>query len=163
MCEEEVATVTLVPCQHKFCPGNKLNYHHYHCYYGCLLLSLLFICLDCCKRMKRCSECRKTIEKKIGLSESLIFIDHTHQLIISIADTSTTDTAVLSPVGAGPPGSSAPISATPPGPSICEICCENPRNTVLTCGHQFCSNCSQKVDQCPICRKVIMHRIQLFQ
>ena len=46
--------------------------------------------------------------------------------------------------------------------SICEICCEGPRDTVLTCGHQFCNACSQKVDNCPICRKLIQHRIQKF-
>ncbi|XP_019848978.1 PREDICTED: E3 ubiquitin-protein ligase MIB2-like [Amphimedon queenslandica] len=166
ICEKEV-TLRLLPCRHevlctectqraKKCPECKVKLEGIEeispkclmCEEEVATVTLEpcqhKFCPDCCKRMKRCSECRKTIEKKIGLT-----------------DTSTTDTAVISPVGAGPPGSSAPISAT--SPSICEICCENPRNTVLTCGHQFCSNCSQKVDQCPICRKVIMHRIQLFQ
>ena len=57
------------------------------------------------------------------------------------------------------PSSTGTFSPT----NVCEICCENPRNTALTCGHQFCTDCSKKVDNCPICRKFIQHRIMLFQ
>ena len=47
------------------------------------------------------------------------------------------------------------------GPN-CAICLTEPRNTALLCGHQLCWDCAQKVDHCPVCRKFVTHRIQLF-
>jgi hypothetical protein len=44
----------------------------------------------------------------------------------------------------------------------CAICLTEPRNTALLCGHQLCWDCAQRVDHCPVCRKFITHRIQLF-
>ena len=42
---------------------------------------------------------------------------------------------------------------------ICPICMDKQRNTIsLPCKHLFCSECINKVDKCPICRKIIMVR-----
>lgn len=93
-------------------------------------------CPACSQRMKKkCAECKSTIESKIGMPD--------------IPQDTTTPS----------PSSTGTFSPT----NVCEICCENPRNTALTCGHQFCTDCSKKVDNCPICRKFIQHRIMLFQ
>jgi ankyrin repeat protein len=42
-CEDEPATVTLIPCKHQICPG-------------------------CCRRMKKCPDCKQPIHSKLGLS-----------------------------------------------------------------------------------------------
>ena len=44
--------------------------------------------------------------------------------------------------------------------SICPICYENKRNTiVLPCKHLFCDSCTKKImekSECPICRGIIL-------
>ena len=45
----------------------------------------------------------------------------------------------------------------------CAICLTEPRNTALQCGHVLCWECAQRVDNCPVCRKFVSHRIRLFQ
>ena len=45
----------------------------------------------------------------------------------------------------------------------CAICLTEPKDTVLICGHRLCWDCAQKVDNCPVCRKFVTHRIRLFQ
>ena len=45
----------------------------------------------------------------------------------------------------------------------CAVCLTEPKNTALQCGHVLCWDCAQKVDNCPVCRKFVSHRIRLFQ
>ena len=96
---------------------------------------------------KKCAECKQAIESKAGMRK-----------------TNSTPFNYLPLILAEETQASHPQEPTISfSLTLCEICCENRRDTALTCGHQFCLKCSQKVDVCPICRKVIQHRIQLFQ
>jgi hypothetical protein len=36
----------------------------------------------------------------------------------------------------------------------CKLCYSNNINTVLSCEHGFCEKCVEKLDKCPLCRKV---------
>ncbi|CAI8025486.1 E3 ubiquitin-protein ligase mib1 [Geodia barretti] len=90
-------------------------------------------CQECCKRLKVCFECRSPIARKEGLEPE-------HK-----------DSAAQS---------SSPNKETQPS---CAICLTEPRNTALQCGHLLCWECAQKVDNCPVCRKFVSHRIRLFQ
>ncbi|KAK9755337.1 hypothetical protein RND81_01G018700 [Saponaria officinalis] len=45
---------------------------------------------------------------------------------------------------------------------MCPICFTNNRDMAFGCGHRTCGDCSQGLQNCPICRSVIEHRIKLF-
>jgi len=47
---------------------------------------------------------------------------------------------------------------------VCSICLSNPRNVVfLPCGHVCaCSSCSEKLNDCPVCRGVIKNKTAVF-
>lgn len=46
----------------------------------------------------------------------------------------------------------------------CSLCLERPRGLVFNCGHQTCTDCSDKMasSECPFCRTPITARIRLF-
>lgn len=85
-------------------------------------------------------------------------MDKTPVLLVSVVDSHSDP--VRHTESAEPAASSTQPSSSQS--ALCEICCERPRNTALTCGHQFCYECSNKVNNCPVCRKFIQHRIQLY-
>ncbi|KAL9238860.1 hypothetical protein vseg_013232 [Gypsophila vaccaria] len=45
---------------------------------------------------------------------------------------------------------------------MCPICFTNNKDMAFGCGHRTCDDCSQGLQNCPICRSVIEHRIKLF-
>ena len=73
MCQENVCSVTLKPCDHMMCSGllsvllvllvNCLAY----CFQCVLILTFLYVA--CALLMKRCFECKTKITSKIGLDE----------------------------------------------------------------------------------------------
>lgn len=44
----------------------------------------------------------------------------------------------------------------------CVICLEEIRKMIFLCGHGACMNCCKELTNCPMCRKVITKKIQLF-
>jgi hypothetical protein len=45
----------------------------------------------------------------------------------------------------------------------CKICMENLNNTVcVPCGHCFCENCGNNLNECPICRQHIDNIIPIY-
>ncbi|KAH9513467.1 E3 ubiquitin-protein ligase mib2 [Bulinus truncatus] len=44
----------------------------------------------------------------------------------------------------------------------CPICMERHRNRVFQCGHATCGICAESLKNCPICRKPIRQKINLF-
>ena len=45
---------------------------------------------------------------------------------------------------------------------ICPICMESQKNRVFQCGHATCGVCADSLRHCPICRKLIKQKINLF-
>lgn len=45
----------------------------------------------------------------------------------------------------------------------CTVCLSSPTDTVLGCGHMFCSGCAARVAVCPHCRATITQRIRVFR
>ena len=45
---------------------------------------------------------------------------------------------------------------------ICPICMERQKNRVFQCGHATCGICAESLRNCPICRKIIKQKINLF-
>ena len=45
---------------------------------------------------------------------------------------------------------------------LCLVCMERQKNTVFLCGHALCKQCSDSLQVCPMCRKSITKRIQLY-
>jgi len=46
---------------------------------------------------------------------------------------------------------------------LCQICFDQRKQCAFYCGHQFCSSCAHKVNRkCPVCRKFVQGRINLF-
>lgn len=46
--------------------------------------------------------------------------------------------------------------------NMCAICLEKVRNVAFMCGHGTCMECSSSLEVCPMCRKPIVKKIQLF-
>ena len=46
--------------------------------------------------------------------------------------------------------------------TTCSICLENKRNIAFLCGHGTCADCAASLQVCPMCRKPIEQKIQLF-
>ena len=45
----------------------------------------------------------------------------------------------------------------------CPICIESGKvQTAFGCGHRTCSECSEQVSQCPICREPVTNRVRLY-
>eukprot|EP00756_Hemistasia_phaeocysticola_P023310 Hpha_TRINITY_DN15885_c0_g1::TRINITY_DN15885_c0_g1_i1::g.189435::m.189435 len=65
---------------------------------------------------------------------------------------------------------SVPLPGTPTEPdaekegSMCVVCLEGPKNTVLfPCRHLCsCARCSVRMERCPLCRKEIEHRVEVW-
>lgn len=46
--------------------------------------------------------------------------------------------------------------------TLCVVCMERPRDTVLGCGHVFCGDCSRPLHNCPACRQRVAMRTRAF-
>eukprot|EP00117_Sycon_ciliatum_P023024 scpid31426/ scgid5319/ E3 ubiquitin-protein ligase mind-bomb; Mind bomb homolog len=95
-------------------------------------------CTECCVHARKCILCKKAVVK-------------------------TMCNGVEIPRG-GAAGRPAPTAAAavPAEEDSCPICLDNRSNVAFMCGHRTCSECSPKIYECPICRKPITTRIELF-
>ena len=46
--------------------------------------------------------------------------------------------------------------------TMCPVCLDKLKNMVFLCGHGTCQICGDRVSECPICRKIVERRIQLY-
>lgn len=44
----------------------------------------------------------------------------------------------------------------------CPVCYAATKNAVIICGHACCRNCLDKVDTCPVCRKIFNAIFELY-
>jgi len=59
------------------------------------------------------------------------------------------------------PGSRSSRGLSFSDPQMCPVCLSKPRDMALGCGHQTCSECGEKLPDCPICRSPIDIRVKL--
>ncbi|XP_064385292.1 E3 ubiquitin-protein ligase MIB1-like isoform X2 [Halichondria panicea] len=136
------------------------------------------MCAECAQRAKKCPTCKAAVKTISKLSKVCVMCneeeatatvkpcDHTFCPECARRMKTCFECRVLITAKEGLP----PVSATsvhplanPDSESNCPICLTEPKNTAFLCGHQTCWDCAQKVDHCPVCRKFVTHRIQLFQ
>ncbi|XVF16309.1 hypothetical protein REPUB_Repub10bG0020200 [Reevesia pubescens] len=66
------------------------------------------------------------------------------------------------------PEDSSPVSSAPPPPGatydsqVCPICLDNSKDMAFGCGHRTCEECSEDLQNCPICRSPIETKIKLY-
>ena len=46
--------------------------------------------------------------------------------------------------------------------TLCPVCLDRVKNMIFLCGHGTCQMCGDRVSECPICRKTVERRIQLY-
>ena len=46
--------------------------------------------------------------------------------------------------------------------TLCPVCLDRVKNIIFLCGHGTCQMCGDRMSECPICRKTIERRIQLY-
>ncbi|CAF0788949.1 unnamed protein product [Didymodactylos carnosus] len=133
ICDESAASILFEPCKHKVA------------------------CYECCLKMKRCVLCQLAIEHKyqpdgqsIAMTPSLLApsskpqqqtqrhgsVDKLKELESKVQELEDSN--------------------------LCSICMERQRNVAFLCGHTACSECSQPLKTCHICRKQIMKKINLY-
>ncbi|XP_059145038.1 E3 ubiquitin-protein ligase MIB2-like [Physella acuta] len=99
-------------------------------------------CIDCCVKMKKCIECKEIIDQK-----------------------RTQDGQVVNPSEFASPSEEALLKKRLQeleDTINCPICMERQRNRVFQCGHATCGTCAESLKICPICRKQIKQKINLF-
>lgn len=134
------------------------------------------LCSHCAQRAKKCPKCRvvvKTISKLVKMClmcgnepATVTLRPCAHQFCPGCARRMKACfecKAQISQKEGLPPESPQTAPPSPASSANCAICLTEPRNTAFLCGHQLCWDCAQKVDHCPVCRKFVTHRIQLFQ
>ncbi|XP_064385276.1 E3 ubiquitin-protein ligase mind-bomb-like isoform X1 [Halichondria panicea] len=136
------------------------------------------MCAECAQRAKKCPTCKAAVKTISKLSKVCMMCneeeatatvkpcDHTFCPECARRMKTCFECPVLITAKEGlPPVSATSVHplASPDSESNCPICLTEPKNTAFLCGHQTCWDCAQKVDHCPVCRKFVTHRIQLFQ
>lgn len=59
-------------------------------------------------------------------------------------------------------GAAGPDQGDASSSNECEVCCTEPRDTALSCGHVTCARCSVLCTHCPFCRTSITQRLKIF-
>ncbi|BFZ22874.1 hypothetical protein BsWGS_25913 [Bradybaena similaris] len=100
------------------------------------------VCVECCVKMKKCLQCKTPINHKKTQDGHVIRTEestsHSEEAVLKKRLQELEDTI------------------------NCPICMERQRNRVFQCGHATCSQCADSLRICPICRKVIKQKINLF-
>uniref|UniRef100_UPI00358FD0BB E3 ubiquitin-protein ligase MIB2 isoform X2 n=1 Tax=Myxine glutinosa TaxID=7769 RepID=UPI00358FD0BB len=111
-------------------------------------------CEDCTKRMRKCITCQLPIEKKIRFDSTEL-------------ETSFPLSPLPSPLASNVPTEVHQVTAQMHHASLddrytCSLCMERQLNTVFMCGHATCSECSEDLRLCPLCRKPIEKKIRMY-
>ncbi|XP_064385298.1 uncharacterized protein LOC135334154 [Halichondria panicea] len=136
------------------------------------------MCSACAQRTRKCPICKAAVKTISKLSKVCVMCneeeatatvkpcDHTFCPECARRMKTCFECRVLITAKEGlPPVSATSVHplASPDSESKCPICLTEPKNTSFLCRHQTCWDCAQKVDHCPVCKKFVTHRIQLFQ
>ncbi|XP_071946064.1 E3 ubiquitin-protein ligase MIB2-like isoform X3 [Antedon mediterranea] len=164
-CHNNLAEVTFQPCGHRI------------------------MCQDCSSKTKTCSTCQSLITQRIGKDGMVIPLRRASNVRPSSSASQSSALARRSksmPDGTQANQADAVDAATPSAVSssapetyeemrklkekvreieestLCLICMENKRNVVFLCGHGTCKKCAKPLKHCPMCRKPITKKIQVF-
>lgn len=110
----------------------------------------MIACRDCAVRMRKCLKCKRAITGKIwsGAPAGQLpefsekdekYLETLHSLLSLQAHVREMEDA-----------------------NMCAICLERRRNVAFLCGHGTCADCASSLEVCPMCRKPILQKIQLF-
>jgi len=72
----------------------------------------------------------------------------------------TTSTVTTAPVASVPNNNNS--SSTTTFSNLCSICDDRLPNVAFDCGHCFCKQCADQMSNCPLCRKKVERRTNLF-
>ncbi|KAL8597671.1 hypothetical protein ACOMHN_012638 [Nucella lapillus] len=96
-----------------------------------------FVCDDCCVKMKKCLKCKEVITAKRRSDNNLVGTGvNTMELKRRLQEMEDS--------------------------LLCAVCMERQKDLVFKCGHAVCKTCSESLQFCPMCRKVITLRIPLY-
>ncbi|XP_012946086.1 E3 ubiquitin-protein ligase MIB2 [Aplysia californica] len=104
------------------------------------------VCADCCVNMKKCIECKRLIDLKRAADGSIISSGHNPSSSLASEEEAFLKKRLQE------------LEDT----INCPICMERQKNRVFQCGHATCGTCADSLRNCPICRKVIKQKINLF-
>ncbi|XP_077998099.1 E3 ubiquitin-protein ligase MIB2-like [Glandiceps talaboti] len=98
-------------------------------------------CKDCATRMKKCISCQTTIIQKLGKDGTQLAGGITNALEVKEMQEKMRELEEA---------------------QLCTICMETKRNVVFLCGHGTCKKCAKPLKNCPMCRKPITKKINIF-
>eukprot|EP00094_Tigriopus_californicus_P011432 TCALIF_11037-PA protein Name:"Similar to MIB2 E3 ubiquitin-protein ligase MIB2 (Gallus gallus)" AED:0.04 eAED:0.04 QI:0/0/0/0.5/1/1/2/0/1055 len=103
-------------------------------------------CEECSFRMKKCIECKQTIDEKILCPEMDSTPSHSSGDVQSTSRLRDLEAKVQ----------------YLEDQYNCSICMERKKNVVFLCGHGSCSECAETLKSCHMCRKPIAKTINLY-
>merc|ERR1712034_175959 len=109
-------------------------------------------CAGCSSLMKKCVQCRATIEEMVP------FKDLCTAEAGSVQETSKVNSALPEVDVLMLEKQLQEIKEQ----TMCAVCLDRRKNMIFLCGHGSCQLCGDKLSDCPMCRKPIEKRIILF-
>lgn len=100
-------------------------------------------CEDCAVRVKKCLKCGCLISQRIGVDGKVIPCKSRQPSAELLRYLETKIQEIEESLD-------------------CTICMERNRNVAFLCGHRTCEECSLTLNECPMCRKTITTKINLY-
>uniref|UniRef100_A0A8C4NAX8 RING-type E3 ubiquitin transferase n=1 Tax=Eptatretus burgeri TaxID=7764 RepID=A0A8C4NAX8_EPTBU len=128
-------------------------------------------CKDCATRIRHCLLCRKPVQERNYLYECVICAEGLATVVFEpcghvcvCISACLVETPFLDGVRAEIlPVDDCPVDrALRATQTMCPVCLDRTKNMVFMCGHSTCQRCSDRVTECPICRKRIRGRVLLY-
>uniref|UniRef100_UPI0035901ADB E3 ubiquitin-protein ligase MIB1-like n=1 Tax=Myxine glutinosa TaxID=7769 RepID=UPI0035901ADB len=140
ICAEGLATVVFEPCGH-----------------AC-------VCIKCALRARRCLECRQAVESTNSLVTQHPGGTPDRVVYPSGQLSAPTSPAIRTPTNQPREGMGDLERQLQQikDQTMCPVCLDRTKNMVFMCGHSTCQRCSDRVTECPICRKRIRGRVLLY-
>ena len=124
----------------------------------------VIVCTECSTRMKKCLECKVTIDKKRTLKaprpESSV-TSTSSQCSEAAAGGNKQDDEVISLRTLKLHDLEAKVQDFELA-YLCSICMERRKNVAFLCGHGTCTSCVETLKSCHMCRGPISHKINLY-
>ena len=112
----------------------------------------VIVCSECCTRMKRCIECKMTIERKVvvqpEIPPELLAKDTEKDEVRSLKTMRLKDLEAK--------------NRDWEEHYLCSICMERKKNVAFLCGHGACDVCVETLKKCHMCRGSITEKIHLY-
>jgi len=135
ICSEELANVQFQPCRH------------------------VVTCDMCAPIVKKCLQCRQHVEGKVSLQNSLL---NDSKKYVSGKDCLVKENHEVDDVDRVNVNRLKQQLEDMKEASLCPVCLDRSKNMIFLCGHGACQMCGDRLQECPICRKVVEKRILLF-